>query len=230
MKIALVGYGKMGQAVEKLALANGDQIVGHFGKEMWKVEALKKADVCIEFTQPDAALQNIEKIAPYCKKIVIGTTGWFDRLEELKKIVDHYQLGVIYAPNFALGVAIFQEVVKQASKLFNQFTEYDAAGVEYHHCQKKDAPSGLAHQLSQLVEEQMPRIGHLPFSSVRCGDIFGEHTLLFDSPYDTLTFTHTAKNRIGFAAGALQAAKWIKKRQGLFTFHQCIQSQFKKGK
>ena len=162
------------------------------------------------------------------KKIVIGTTGWTHQLDILKELVETHQLSVIYSPNFALGVNIFQEILKQASKLFNKFSEYDVAGIEYHHNQKKDSPSGLATHIRDTIESNMPRLTHLPFSSVRCGDIFGIHTLMFDSPFDTITLTHTAKNRLGFAAGALQAADWLQDKQGLFTFNDCIKDIFEK--
>ena len=228
MNIALIGYGKMGRTIEELAMSQGHHIVGHFSNHIGDIEALKLADVCIEFTQPDATIENIRKIAPFNKKIVIGTTGWTHQLDILKELVETHQLSVIYSPNFALGVNIFQEILKQASKLFNKFSEYDVAGIEYHHNQKKDSPSGLATHIRDTIESNMPRLTHLPFSSVRCGDIFGIHTLMFDSPFDTITLTHTAKNRLGFAAGALQAADWLQDKQGLFTFNDCIKDIFEK--
>jgi len=228
MKIVLIGYGKMGKAIEQMALLQGHTIVGSFSNDSWDLEALKAADVCVEFTQPAAALENIKKIAPLGKNLVIGTTGWYHRLEEVQELVNQHHIGLLYSPNFALGVNIFHELLNQASKLFNRFPEYDVAGIEYHHNQKKDSPSGFAGQMNELIKRNMPRISELPFSSVRCGHIVGKHTLLFDSPFDTITLTHEAKNRQGFAAGAVQAAEWLQGKSGLFTFTDCIKNIFER--
>lgn len=225
MKIALIGYGKMGRMLEEIAASKGHTITARFSKNSWDMHALEHADVCIEFTEPESALENIKKLAPLKKNIVIGTTGWYEHIEEVERLVRQHDIGLLYSPNFSLGVNIFCELLNQASKLFHEFPEYDAAGIEYHHNQKKDSPSGLAVKLTEMIENNMPGLEKLDFSSVRCGSIFGIHSILFDSPFDTITLTHTAKNREGFARGALQAAEWLLGRKGLFTFSDCLKGR-----
>lgn len=230
MKIALIGYGKMGKSIEQMATCLGHSIVGHFSTHDWNPEALNTADICIEFTQPDAVLTNIKQIAPLKKNIVVGTTGWYQHLPEVEKLVEKYQIGLLYSPNFSLGVNIYYEVLKYAAQLFQLFPEYDAAGIEYHHNQKKDSPSGMAGKISELLIQNMPRLSHLPFSSVRCGHIVGIHQVLFDSPFDSITLSHEARSREGFASGAIYAAEWLKGKKGLFTFDDCMQEIIKRRK
>lgn len=224
MKIALIGYGKMGKAIEELALSRGHVIVGYFSQKTWDMQMLAEADICIEFTQPTATLDNIKKIASFKKNIIVGTTGWYSHLNEVQEVINKYNIGLLYSSNFSLGINIYQELLEQAAKLFNQFSEYDVAGIEYHHNQKKDAPSGTAISLSEIVNNHMPQMSDFQFSSVRCGQIVGIHTLLFDSAFDTITLTHEAKNRQGFAAGVIQAAEWMQNKSGLYTFTDCIKN------
>lgn len=224
MKIALIGYGKMGRMVEKSAQARGHEIVARINSGRWDAQAVKQADVCIEFTHPEAVVENIKKAAQLKKEIIIGTTGWYDQLATVESMVKEAQIGVLYSPNFSIGINLLLSMVEHAAQLLAKFNEYDAAGIEAHHQQKKDSPSGTALLIAKKVEENMPRIERLPFSSVRCGSIPGTHTVLFDSPCDTISITHTARNREGFADGAVQAAEWLKGRQGLYTFEECMQS------
>lgn len=225
MKIALIGYGKMGRLIEQLALGMGHEIVGRFTSAPWDMPALQQADVCIEFTEPKSVLHNIKKLIECGKSIVVGTTGWHHQIDEVQKLLNGSQSGLLYSSNFSLGMNLFYEVLNQASKLFNLFPEYDVAGIEYHHKQKKDSPSGSAVNLSCLIEQNMPSVEPLSFSSVRCGTISGIHSILFDSPFDTITFTHEAKSREGFARGAIQAAEWLQGKRGLYTFDDCIKSR-----
>ncbi len=222
MKIALVGYGKMGQMVEKVAISRGHSIVARLTSTSWDPKALLEADICIEFTNPESVIKNIQKIAELKKNVIIGTTGWNKNLESVQSIVKENKIGALYSPNFSIGINLFLEIVAQTSKIMNGFAEYDVAGIDYHHNQKKDSPSGTALQIEKAIKENMERIDQVPFSSIRCGSIPGTHTILFDSPCDTISITHEARNREGFAMGAVQAAEWLQGKPGLYTFADCM--------
>jgi 4-hydroxy-tetrahydrodipicolinate reductase len=223
MKIALIGYGKMGQMIEKTALGRGHSIVARITSNQWDMEALLNADICLEFTHPDCVLENIRKIAELKKEVIIGTTGWHDEMELVRSIVEEHQIGALYSPNFSIGVNLLLEILAHASKVMNAFEEYDVAGIDFHHNRKKDSPSGTSLEIARTIEENMERINKVPFSSIRCGSIPGTHTVLFDSLCDTISITHEARNREGFAQGAVQAAEWLRGRKGLYTFAECMQ-------
>jgi 4-hydroxy-tetrahydrodipicolinate reductase len=226
MKIALIGYGKMGQMIEKTALSRGHSIVARMTSSPWDLEALRQADLCIEFTHPESVLNNIERIAELKKEMIIGTTGWYDKLEQVRLLVEENQIGALYSPNFSMGVNLLFEIVSQASRLMSLFEEFDVAGIDYHHNRKKDSPSGTAIELARIIENEMKR--NVSLSSVRCGAILGIHTILFDSLDDTISITHEAKNRESFAKGAVWAAEWLHGRKGLYTFARCMQEIIKK--
>lgn len=223
MKIALIGYGKMGQMIEKNAVSRGHSIVARITSKRWDREAVRNADICLEFTHPGCVLENIKRIAELGKEVVIGTTGWYDDLELVRSMINEHQIGALYAPNFSIGVNLLLEILTHASKAMNAFEEYDVAGIDYHHSRKKDSPSGTALEIARTIEENMERIDKVPFSSIRCGSIPGTHTVLFDSLCDTIFITHEARSREGFALGAVQAAEWLRGRKGLFTFADCMQ-------
>ncbi|MBS4167924.1 dihydrodipicolinate reductase C-terminal domain-containing protein [Parachlamydia sp. AcF125] len=223
MKIALIGYGKMGQMIEKLATQKEHQIVSRVTSadcEEWK--NIHKAEVCIEFSTPESVLENLEKICKHGLPTVIGTTGWYDKLSQLKNLIDKYQVGVLYSPNFSLGIHLFLKMIRHAAQLMAYFPEYAAAGIEYHHHQKLDSPSGTAKKLAQVLNEELKLNPPLSFSSVRCGTFPGTHTVLFDTFADTLSFTHEARSREGFAEGALRAAEWLLDKKGIYTFEECL--------
>jgi len=243
MNIALIGYGKMGHEVEQLALSKGHRIVARCdpasrGQAHVAIsqEVLQDADVCIEFTHPQAVLENIRKIAALKKPLVVGTTGWYERLSEAESIVKQNGIGLVYAPNFSLGVNLFYQIAEKAAELFNHFDEYDVFGSEIHHRQKVDSPSGTAKKLSEIVLKKFTRkkrvisqplsraitAEELHLVSIRAGQFPGIHSLTFDSPADTIELTHSVRSRSGFAAGALLAAEWIISRQGFFTFEQVL--------
>lgn len=227
MKIALIGYGKMGQLIEELALIHGHIIVARFSRQLGTLsdrpEDLAQADVAIDFSQSSVVLNHLNICLSLGKPLVIGTTGWEEELPIAKRLVNQAKGSCLYAPNFSLGIYLFQQVISYASSLFQPFNEYDVSGIEHHHRQKLDQPSGTAKALSQKLLQNMPRITSFNFSSIRCGHMPGTHTLHFDSPADTLTFTHQARNRQGFAQGALIAAKWLLPRQGFFTIDEMMQ-------
>lgn len=232
MKVGIIGYGKMGKMVEKAAIEKGHGIT--IIKKDEKIN--DHADVYIDFTQPESVVKNLQRVASMKKPLVIGTTGWYDQLSEVKKIVEKYQIGCVYSPNFSIGVHLFMQLVEEAAKLFGPFDQYDVAGFEMHHNQKTDCPSGTAKQLAEILLKHIPRkkkvIGNiddrkieadeLHFPAVRVGNIPGTHQITFDSPADTITLTHTARNREGFARGAITAAELILDKKGLFHLQELL--------
>ncbi len=229
MKIALIGYGKMGQLIEQIAPTKGHQIVAHFSRhlgtpqERW--QDLSQADLAIDFSQGAFVLEHLKTCLSLNKPLVIGTTDWEEQLVPAKKMVEQANGSCLYASNFSIGIYLFQQIISYAASLFQSFSDYDVSGVESHHRQKLDQPSGTAKALSQNIMHHMPRLEELSFSSIRCGHIPGTHTLYFDSPVDTLTFTHQARNRQGFAHGALMAAEWLLPRKGFFTMEDMMHHQ-----
>ncbi len=230
MKIALIGYGKMGKTIEQVALSLGYSIVTRLSSNQWENMSLQEADVCLEFTRPDCVLENVKRIAKLKKQMIIGTTGWYDQIEEVRSIIEEYQIGVLYSPNFSIGIQLMLEILSDASRIMSAFKEYDVAGIEYHHHRKRDHPSGTALEIGKIIEENIPHVKKLHFSSVRCGSIPGMHTVLFDSPFDTITLTHEARNREGFARGAIQAAIWLQGKKGLYTLKDCMREMIQKSR
>ena len=230
MKIALIGYGKMGREVEAAAKAHGDTIQCVFdSKNPVTPEALQTVDVCIEFTRPDAALASIRAAVEARKDIVVGTTGWLDQLPAIREKVTDSAL--LYASNFSLGMNIFQRIVGRAAELMQNAPNYDPYIQEEHHRQKADSPSGTALTLGNILLDKIARKNHvlpgnasgkidpeaLQIVSLRAGWVTGTHTVGFDSEADLIELRHTAKNRHGFALGALIAARWVQGRKGVFT-------------
>jgi 4-hydroxy-tetrahydrodipicolinate reductase len=242
MNIALIGYGKMGREVERVAKEKGVTVAKVFdlhnntgGLGLTK-DALKGIDVCIDFTVPGAVIANIEAAAECGKNIVVGTTGWYDRLEHVKKLVKESRIGLLYASNFSLGVNLFMNLVSHAAHLFDKYPDYDVAVAEVHHRGKADSPSGTALSLGAsilqgvkrkseiLSETSRGQIKHhqLHVTSSRLGHVTGRHAVMFDSDADCIEMTHTAKNRTGFALGAVVAAEWLKGKKGLYTMRDVI--------
>lgn len=229
MKIALIGYGKMGKIIEQIALKRGHEVIACISSSTpLAKESVREADVCIEFTHPESALDNIKKLASFGKNLVIGTTGWYEQIDLVKALVKQHSIGALYAPNFSIGVQLLLKIIGNAAEMLSYFPEYDLCGIEYHHRQKVDCPSGTAKAIADLVEEKIDAIEELPFSSIRCGTIPGIHTLLCDSPCDRITITHEAKNREGFALGAVQAAEWVAGKKGLYHLDDFMEELFRK--
>jgi 4-hydroxy-tetrahydrodipicolinate reductase len=232
MKIAMIGYGKMGQLIEEIALKKEHEICAKIDSKLptQKVtpDLLKKADVCIDFSQPGDVLDHIRVAGQAKVNLVMGTTGWYEHLSIAQEMVKESGIGFLYSPNFSIGVNLFFKIVSAAAHLMNEFDDYDVAGIEYHHNEKKDAPSGTAEHLTRILLNNVARKQSLQFSSVRCGSIPGTHSILFDSPADTLTLSHEARNRSGFAAGALVAADWLKNRKGFYTFDDVLKDLYEK--
>jgi 4-hydroxy-tetrahydrodipicolinate reductase len=240
MRIALIGYGKMGKEVQKIALERGHTIAAIIDPKEKEKEisehSIGSADLCIDFTEPGAVLGNIQKLAALKKNVVIGTTGWEEALPQVKRIVQESGIGAVCSPNFSIGVLLFLKIVEEAAKLINRFDLYDVSGHEEHHRLKCDSPSGTSKILCDLLIANIERKKQvvydrinnpidpeqLHFSSLRCGSIPGSHTVLLDSPHDTITICHQARNRQGFASGAILAAEWLAGKSGFYTMNDII--------
>ncbi|HET9531536.1 MAG TPA: dihydrodipicolinate reductase C-terminal domain-containing protein [Blastocatellia bacterium] len=223
MRIALLGYGKMGRMVEQAALRNGIEVVCVIDPFAESRGEITDADVCIDFSEPGAVMGNIERAAAHKLSMVVGTTGWYDRIDEVRRLVEESRIGLVYGSNFSVGVNLMFKVVRYASELFSRFSSYDPFIEEAHHKFKKDAPSGTAIFLKRIVEKEYAR--DVPTSSTRAGYIPGAHTVGFDSEADTLAITHVARSRAGFAEGAVMAAEWIAGRKGFYEFSEIIEEQ-----
>lgn len=235
LKIALIGIGRMGQAVAAEAQKRGHEIVAEIDQdhdEVSRKQAFSQADVAIEFTQPEAVLQNIQLALATQTPMVTGTTGWYDRLDEVRAWCYADQGAILYASNFSIGVNLFFRAAAQLAQAMAHYNDYQVAIDETHHIHKKDAPSGTAITLAQKIMEQDPHLTswqlvdagstsfasqHIPITARREGEVFGMHRLQFDSEIDTISLRHDAKNRRGFALGAVQAAEWLVERQGFYS-------------
>ncbi|MEW6207764.1 MAG: 4-hydroxy-tetrahydrodipicolinate reductase [Acidobacteriota bacterium] len=220
MKLALLGYGKMGRMVEQAATAEGIEVVAVIDPVTGSRGQIADADVCIDFTEPKAVIDNIQLVASTGAAMVVGTTGWYDRVDEVKSIVEESGAGLVYGSNFSIGVNLMFKIARYAARLLSRFPDYDPFIHEAHHRFKKDAPSGTAVFLKRIVEGEYNR--EVWTSSARAGHIPGTHTVGFDSEADTLTITHTARSREGFARGAILAARWIEGRKGFYEFSEII--------
>jgi 4-hydroxy-tetrahydrodipicolinate reductase len=258
MKIAIIGYGKMGKMVEHSAMEQGYEITvvvdplaeetklpsgAPLYRSIADAGGLGGAEAAIEFTRPDTALGNIKALAERKMPAVIGTTGWHEHLEEARQAVKQAGSSLIWAPNFSLGVNIFFRIAWYAAGLADAFPEYDVGGFEAHHNKKLDSPSGTAKTLVDGVLARTrqkhtvvwntpagrPQPEELHFPSLRLGSVPGQHSVFFDSPADSIEITHTARNREGFASGALRAAGWLTApevsgfRKGFFTIDDMLQ-------
>ena len=229
MKIAIIGYGKMGKEIEKAAIAKGIAVASIIDPNDKNAnfreineKSMKNVDVCIDFTRPDCVIDNLQKISKFKKNIVIGTTGWNDRLGEAKKIAKQNNIGVIYASNFSVGVNVFFRIIQNAARMINNSKDYDVFGYEVHHIKKLDSPSGTAKNIEKILVDNIKRIKELKFASVRAGTVPGTHVVGFDSSADTIELKHTARNREGFAIGALMAAEWIQNKKGFFDINDMM--------
>jgi 4-hydroxy-tetrahydrodipicolinate reductase len=217
MKIALLGYGKMGKIIDRIAVTKGHEIVCRITRDQNNWEQIDQADVCIDFSHPHAVLEHLHQCAQRGKSLVIGTTGWDTQLEHVKAIVERSGIGVLFSPNFSLGVFLFLKILDYSAELIDFFSEYDVGGIELHHAQKKDAPSGTALEICRRLKSAIKRIEHPNMTAVRLGSIPGKHLVMFDSPYDTISLCHEARNREGFARGAVEAAEWLHDKKGFYT-------------
>jgi 4-hydroxy-tetrahydrodipicolinate reductase len=216
MRIAIVGYGKMGHMIERLATERGIEVALKLDEHNnanyagITAENFRGIDAAIEFSTPSTVIGNIERIAALGVDLVIGTTGWNEATDHVKEVVARHGIALVWSPNYSVGVNAFLRIVQLASKLL---PDYEAWAWEIHHSAKKDAPSGT---LLKLVEQMGDR--PVDVASNRAGSIPGTHEVGFDSPADTITLRHTARNREGFALGALKAAQWVAGKKGFHEF------------
>ncbi|WP_343695479.1 4-hydroxy-tetrahydrodipicolinate reductase [Flavobacterium sp.] len=233
MKIALLGYGKMGKVIERIALERGHEIV--LKKDEFNTyDGLSTADVAIDFSVPSAAVSNISASFNANVPVVSGTTGWLEHYDEMIALCNEKKGGFISSSNFSLGVNIFFGLNEYLAKIMNQFDSYKVSMEEIHHIHKLDAPSGTAISLAQGVIEnsnynewtlEEAKNNQIHIEAKRIGEVPGTHTVNYDSPIDSIEIKHTAHNREGFALGAVIAAEWLAGKQGIFTMKDVLNLQ-----
>jgi 4-hydroxy-tetrahydrodipicolinate reductase len=239
LRLALIGYGKMGKEVERVAIDRGMQITARVDIDTPSllIDGVQSADVAVHFALPPTVAKHVEELAKMRKPIVIGTTGWEGDRERIQSLVQSSGIGLVHASNFSLGVNVFYRILKEAGSLFDRFAEYDVSIHEIHHKDKVDSPSGTAVSIANVLlstikrkreilagsPEGKIRPEQLQVSSGRIGSVVGTHSVRFDSAADSIEIVHTAKNRAGFALGAIVAAEWIKGKQGMYTFDEVLE-------
>ncbi len=239
MKIGLFGYGKMGREIEAVAVQRSHNLtaIADIGSDLTELAPqFVKCDALIDFSSASAVEEHVKYAAELKKPIVIGTTGWHDRTDEVRRMVVEGGIAAVVASNFSLGVNLFISAVEQAARLFGQFDSFDCAVLEQHHNQKADAPSGTALTIGKAIMDNFPvkrkiRTGmpdgrmpkeELQVNSIRVGSEFGTHTVYFDSENDRIELTHVSRGRRGFAYGAVLAAEWVVGKNGFFMFKDII--------
>jgi 4-hydroxy-tetrahydrodipicolinate reductase len=230
MKIALLGYGRMGKEIEKIAISRGHEIV--IKKEINNTIDIHLADVAIDFSIPTSAFDNISNCIKNKVPVISGTTGWLDKYQEISLLCEKEKGAFIYASNFSLGVNIFFELNKQLAKMMHSLKDYNISLEEIHHTKKLDAPSGTAITLAEGIIENSSKknwelggsssIENIPIIAKRISEVPGTHTVWYDSEVDTLEIKHTAHSRKGFALGAVVAAEWIVGKTGVFSMRDVL--------
>jgi 4-hydroxy-tetrahydrodipicolinate reductase len=222
MNIALVGYGKMGRAVERVAAARGHAIVAVVGRgDGISRDRLAGADVAIEFTGPDSAAGNLVRLAESGVAAVSGSTGWLERLPEVRQVVERHGAALLHSANFSIGVQLFLRTAEELARRFAGRAEFEGFVTEAHHSAKKDAPSGTALRLVEWLrrgDASRP----WPVTSIRGGHVPGTHEVTLDAVHETVRLSHEARSRDVFAAGAVAAAEWLRGKKGVFTFDQML--------
>jgi 4-hydroxy-tetrahydrodipicolinate reductase len=232
MKIALLGYGRMGKEIEKIALQRGHEIVLKIEEK--QTFDITLADVAIDFSIPSAAFENITHCFQHGVPVISGTTGWLDKYQEAVDLCNQHNGGFIYASNFSLGVNLFFELNRKLANMMKAWQDYDISIEEIHHTKKLDAPSGTAITLAEgiientsketweLNEDQEIKENTLPITAQRIPDVPGTHSVAYDSEIDSIEIKHTAHNRKGFALGAVVAAEWIVGKTGVYTMKDVL--------
>jgi len=227
IRLALIGMGRMGRALDALSAERGFTVVARIDPSSndyagVTTASLSGAQVAIEFTMPEAAPDSVRACIRARCPVVVGTTGWYDQLTELTREVQAAGGALLTAPNFSLGVAVFDRVVAEAARLFGTLEGFDVHLIETHHTAKKDAPSGTAGLLARTAERAGGR--PVPITSVRTGSVPGTHELVFDGAFEQVRLIHEARDRRVFAEGALAAARWLVGRRGVFTMQDVLSS------
>ncbi|MCG8236839.1 4-hydroxy-tetrahydrodipicolinate reductase [Tenacibaculum finnmarkense] len=230
MKIALLGYGRMGKEIEKIALQRGHEII--IKASGTATYDITKADVAIDFSIPDAAFNNISHCINNQIPVISGTTGWLEKYDSIVELCNQKQGAFIYASNFSLGVNVFFELNKQLAKMMQTLDQYTISIEEIHHTKKLDAPSGTAITLAEGIIENSAKKAweldtktseeNIPITAIRTPDVPGTHTTTYDSIVDSIAIKHTAHNRQGFALGAVIAAEWLADKTGVFTMRDVL--------
>ncbi|MBE7693311.1 4-hydroxy-tetrahydrodipicolinate reductase [Tenacibaculum finnmarkense] len=230
MKIALLGYGRMGKEIEKIALQRGHEII--IKASGTATYDITKADVAIDFSIPDAAFNNISHCVNNQIPVISGTTGWLEKYDSIVELCNQKQGAFIYASNFSLGVNVFFELNKQLAKMMQTLDQYTISIEEIHHTKKLDAPSGTAITLAEGIIENSAKKAweldaktseeNIPITAIRTPDVPGTHTTMYDSIVDSIAIKHTAHNRQGFALGAVIAAEWLADKTGVFTMRDVL--------
>jgi 4-hydroxy-tetrahydrodipicolinate reductase len=227
MRIALIGGGRMNRAIAEIAIARGHTVATTIGGAENQGGAaisrarLTGAEVAIEFTRPDQAPANLLALAALRMPTITGTTGWLARLPEISRAVASHHTALLHSPNFSIGVQLFLRSASDLARRFAGQPEFAAFVVETHHAAKLDAPSGTAARLQAALRDGDPG-RDFPVTSIRGGHIPGTHEVVYDAPFETIRFEHSARGRQAFAVGALAAAEWIRGREGVFTFEQML--------
>ena len=230
MKIALVGYGKMGKIIDEISLSRGHEVVARL-KETPTKESLNDADVVIEFSNPEAAFENIKVCLENKIPVICGTTGWLDKKPEIERIAVEQNSAFLYGSNFSLGVNLFFAINEKLAKLMNNVDEYQCQLEEIHHIHKKDAPSGTAISIAEGIIENSKyeawkldetKDKELGIFAIRVDEVPGTHSVFYRSEVDEIEIKHTAFNRNGFALGAVIAAEWIVGKQGVFSMKDVL--------
>jgi 4-hydroxy-tetrahydrodipicolinate reductase len=224
LPLAIVGHGKMGRLVEQLAPEHGFHVVARFttaNTASLSLDTLAGASTAVEFSTPGAAPENLRRLAALGVRTVSGTTGWYDHLPQMRRCFETAGSALLYGPNFSVGVNLFFQIVTRAASLLSVHPEYKAWAWEIHHSAKKDAPSGTLKKLADEIRAA-GYSGQLSLAANRAGSHTGTHEIGFDSPADTITLRHTARNREGYAHGALQAARWLQQKKGVYEFREIV--------
>jgi 4-hydroxy-tetrahydrodipicolinate reductase len=225
--LAIIGDGKMGQSIRQLAVERGWRVTAVVGERESENGAgisrlsLGDPDVAVEFTMPGAAVANILACLRAGVPVVVGTTGWYDSLQEVTRAATETGTALLWSPNFSLGVNVLIELSRYAARLMSHLEDFDAHIIETHHAKKKDAPSGTAIAIAKVASDALER--PVPTTSVRTGSVPGTHELVFDSAFEQLSLTHMARDRRVFAEGALKAADWLVGRKGVFTMSDVLE-------
>ncbi len=234
MRIAIIGYGKMGREIESVLIDRGHEVVARLrSQDMLNSESINGADVAIEFTRPDQVVANMSKCFELNLPIVTGTTGWNKQLDEVSNLCAANQGSLFHASNFSIGVNLFFELNKRLAQMMNQQPEFEPSMVEIHHTEKLDQPSGTAITLAEGLISEIGNVNSwdnnetkesdvLHIASLREPNVTGTHTITYGSEVDQITIEHKALNRKGFALGAVKAAEWLVGKQGVFTMKDMI--------
>lgn len=246
MNIAILGCGQMGQKAKEYAILRGhnvniviDPINTEATHKNIKDADLSKVDIILDFSSGKDVIENIKTAGSFHKNIVIGTTGWYENIDEVKKITEENNIGVLWSANFSIGVNMYLKIIEEASKLINQYDEYDIWGTELHHHNKADSPSGTTKEISKILLEKIDRKtevvydkldrkinpNEIHFSSTRGGSINFSHTLGFDSASDTITLIHNARDRGGYALGAIKGVEWLEGKKGFFNMKDFLDNK-----